>query len=128
MEMVAKVKWRTSFVTFCKTKIRKIIGGPWAPLAPPVDTSLSEKVLHHFYSLCDIIFGALSESLPSAEIDLLYNEEFEGKAIVVSVIFANNTDPKEFLSFHKILVDAFEVLFAKDLFVSEFYNIFLQDL
>ena len=128
MEMVAKVKWRTSFVTFCKTKIRKIIGGPRAPLAPPVDIPLSEKVLHHFYFLCDIIFGALSESLPSAEIDLLYNEEFEGKAIVVTVIFANNTDPKEFLSFHKIVVDAFEVLFAKDLFVGEFFNIFLQDL
>ena len=34
--MAAKVKCRTSFVTFCKTKIRKIIegeGGP--PLAPP---------------------------------------------------------------------------------------------
>ena len=28
MEIVVKVKCRTSFVTFCKTKIRKIIGGP----------------------------------------------------------------------------------------------------
>ena len=34
--MAAKVKCRTSFVTFWKTKIRKIIGGMGAPpLAPP---------------------------------------------------------------------------------------------
>ena len=119
---------QSKFCYILQNKNQKNYWGARGPLAPPVDTPLSEKVLHHFYSLCDIIFGALSESLPSVEIDLLYNEEFERKSIVVTVIFANNTDPKEFLSFHKILVDAFEVLFAKDLFVSEFYNIFLQDL
>ena len=47
MEMAAKVKCRTSFVTFCKTKIRKIIGGPGPPAPPPpppIDTPLCVKV------------------------------------------------------------------------------------
>ena len=58
-----------------------------------VKLKLSENVFHHFYSLCDVIFGAISESLPSAEIDLFYNEEFDGKAIVVTVKFVNDIDP-----------------------------------
>ena len=29
-----------------------------------VKFKLSEKVLHHFYYLCDVIFGAMSEVLP----------------------------------------------------------------
>ena len=64
-----------------------------------VKCKLYEKVLQHFYSLCDFILGAISESLPSAEINLFYNEEFDCKAIAVTVKFANDIDPKEFLSF-----------------------------
>ena len=89
-----------------------------------VKWKLSEKLLQHFYSLWDIIFGAISESSPSAEISLFYNEEFDGKVIVVTVKFANDIDSNEFLSCHKMVVDAFEVLFAKDLFVGEIFSIF----
>ena len=64
-----------------------------------VKCKLYEKVLQHFYSLCDFILGTISESLPSAEINLFYNEEFDCKAIAVTVKFANDIDPKEFLSF-----------------------------
>ena len=64
-----------------------------------VKCKLSEKVLQHFYFLCDFILGAISESLPFAEINLFYNEEFDCKAIAVTVKFANDIDPKEFLSF-----------------------------
>ena len=64
-----------------------------------VKCKLYEKVLQHFYSLCDFILGAISESLPSAEINLFYNEEFDCKAIAVTVKFANDIDPKEFSSF-----------------------------
>ena len=89
-----------------------------------VKWKLSEKLLQHFYSLWDTIFGAISESSPSAEISLFYNEEFDGKVIVVTVKFANDIDSNEFLSCHKMVVDAFEVLFAKDLFVGEIFSIF----
>ena len=44
MEMAAKVKCRTSFVTFCKTKIRKIIGRA-VPLAPPLSRHAPVKLL-----------------------------------------------------------------------------------
>ena len=64
-----------------------------------IKCKLSEKVLQHFYSLCDFILGAISESLPFAEINLFYNEEFDCKAIAVTVKFANDIDPKKFLSF-----------------------------
>ena len=42
MEIAGKVKCRSSFVTVCKTKIRKIIGrgGGWTALGPPVDMLL----------------------------------------------------------------------------------------
>ena len=51
---------------------------------------------------------------------MFYNEKFDSNTIVVTVKFANDIDPKEFLSFHEIVVDAFEVLFAKD-FAGEFF-------
>ena len=35
MEMATKVKYRTSFVTFSKTKIRKFIGEVPGPTGPP---------------------------------------------------------------------------------------------
>ena len=93
-----------------------------------VKLKLFEKVLRHFYSLCDIIFGAISESFPSAKINLFYNKEFDSKAIIVTVKLASDIDRKEFLIFHKIVVDAFEVLSAKDLFVGEYFDIFLPGL
>ena len=54
---------------------------------------------------------------------MFYNEKFDGNTIVVTVKFANDIDPKEVSSFHEIVVDAFEVLFARD-FAGEFFNIF----
>ena len=60
MEMAAKVKCRTSFVTFCKTKIRKIIGGDPSPLDPPSrytpEWSFSwQHCDHRFFSFLTIL-------------------------------------------------------------------------
>ena len=64
--------------------------------------------------------------MASAEINLFYNEEFDGKAIVVTVKFANNIVPKEFLSFHKIVVDALRFCLQKTYLLVNFLIFFAR--
>ena len=81
-----------------------------------------QKVLIHFYQLCDLMFGKTRSCLSESEIDLFYDERhFEG--IGMSLKFCSDIHPSESQNFEFIMQQAFKKMF-EDRFINEFYSLF----
>ena len=79
-----------------------------------------EKILCHFYNLCDIIFkDALSEPV----IDLFHDERV-GDGIAVAVKLCDDKHSSESASYCYIMKEAFKKLFEDD-FIQQIFPMFL---
>ena len=71
-----------------------------------------EKVLYHFYNVCNLIFKEVRACLSEPQIDLFYDERI-GDGIAVAVKFWSDIDPKIiFVSCSKVLRKCFWMILS----------------
>ena len=81
-----------------------------------------EKILYHFYNLCDIIFKEIRDTLPETVIDLFHDERL-GDGIAVAIKFCDDIHPSESGNYCCIMKEAFKKLFEDD-FIQKIFPMF----
>ena len=82
-----------------------------------------EKILYHFYNLCDMISGTVRCPLSEPSIDLFFNES-PGKGIAIAVKFCSDIHPSNSDNYSCIMEQSFKMLFEVD-FIDELGIYFL---